>query len=255
VNAERLRLGRKPCEVVVIDLVAAERSVGKTSSTSLREYAKVKSWLEVQWDGLCRNLKVDENVSKAWMTRLIRAYSEPQRHYHTIFHINSMLRLLVLHSEICQQPNVIHMATWFHDCVYDPRGKDNEVESALLFREFAKEADCSELDEISDLVDEYIKATIKHTMGESEDIDLALFLDLDLSILGSAPSTYEMYSKQIRSEYRHVPWEVYKVERPKILKRFLERKVLYFTEQFQKDFEEMARANVSKEINSLQLSL
>lgn len=252
VNAERLRLGRRPCEVVVIDLVAAEKAAGKTSSTSLREFAKVKSWLEDQWDGLCRNLKIDQNVSKAWSTRLIRAYSEPQRHYHTIFHVNSMLRLLVLHSDICQQPNVIHMATWFHDLVYNPRAKDNEVESALLFMEFAKEASCSGLDEISDLVDEYIKATIKHTMGESEDTDLALFLDLDLSILGSDPSTYETYSTQIRSEYMHKPWEVYKVDRPKILKNFLERKVLYFTEQFQKAFEEVARTNLAKEIDRLQ---
>jgi len=252
VNAERLRLGRRPCEVVVIDLVASEKAAGKTSSTTLREFAKVKSWLEDQWDGLCRNLKIDKDVSKAWSTRLIRAYSEPQRHYHTIFHVNAMLRLLVLHSDKCQQPTVLHMATWFHDCVYDPRTKDNELQSALLFREFVKEANCSGLDEITDLVDEYIKATIKHTMGESEDTDLALFLDLDLSILGSDPSSYETYSTQIRSEYLHIPWEVYKVERSKVLKHFLERKVLFFTKQFQKDLEEVARANLAKEIDKLQ---
>ena len=74
-----------------------------------------------------------------------------------------------------------------------------------LHKEFVKNADCSRLDEVSDLVEEYIKATIKHTMGESVDPDLALFLDLDLSILGSPSSLYEIYSKQIRKEYKHVP--------------------------------------------------
>jgi len=252
VNIERTRLGRKPCTVVTVDLVAAQKSGEKTSSTLLREFAKVKSWLEVQWDGVCRSLNVKEEVSKAWFTRLVRAYCEPQRHYHTLTHIWYMLRLLVLHSDICKQTSVIHIATWFHDCVYEPKEKDNELRSVLVFKEFANEASSSTLYEISDLIEQYIKATIKHRIGDSNDSDLALFLDLDLSILGSPSPQYTRYSKQIRSEYIHVPLEDYRKKRAIVMKSFLERKVLYFTKQFQKDLEGKARSNLSKEIDSLE---
>ena len=62
--------------------------------------------------------------------RLVAAYAEPHRHYHTLDHVAEVLR--VAGRLPCRSPGAVALAVWFHDAVYDPRAGDNEERSADL---------------------------------------------------------------------------------------------------------------------------
>jgi len=81
-----------------------------------------------------------------WNSVLSRAYSEPDRCYHTLKHIESMLSLLdEAKSEIVLTQfdlQILQLAILFHDVTYKVPSETgyNETSSALLFQEFATEA-------------------------------------------------------------------------------------------------------------------
>jgi len=80
---------------------------------------------------------------------------------------------------------------------------------------------------------------------------VALFLDLDLSILGADEEVYDAYSRQIRKEYIHVPLSDYQHGRISVLKSFLKRDRLFFTSHFH-PHEQKARENILQEVSSLE---
>ena len=90
---------------------------------------------------------LDPTTRDKWTSRLHTAYSEGHRYYHTLSHIESMLHyLLEARAEIelsSLELNVLHLAVLFHDVVYMIPSEPgyNEVYSALVFQEYAKEAD------------------------------------------------------------------------------------------------------------------
>jgi predicted metal-dependent HD superfamily phosphohydrolase len=79
-----------------------------------------------------------------------------------------------------------------------------------------------------------------------------VFLDLDLSILGASEDDYDDYTKLIREEYSCYSAEEYRNGRIKVLKGFLNRERLYFTDYFHKKYEVRARENIEREIKSLE---
>ena len=85
----------------------------------------------------------------------------------------------------------------------------------------------------------------------TENLDNAYLLDLDLSILGTDWEIYNKYTQNIRKEYKIYPDILYKPGRKKVLKHFLERDSLYFTERFKTKFEKQARNNLIQEIDML----
>lgn len=79
-----------------------------------------------------------------WINILEAAYNEPHRHYHTLGHIKSMFeQLSAIQPEslfsACEI-QILHMAIWFHDIVYDTSSTvgTNEYRSALKFGEYAQ---------------------------------------------------------------------------------------------------------------------
>lgn len=92
----------------------------------------------------------------------------------------------------------VTLALWFHDVVCDPRGSDNERQSA----DFAR-AELGALEVPADAcqrIAEHILATAKHSAHG----DGALVVDIDLAILGSREHDFARFEKQIRSEYAFV---------------------------------------------------
>lgn len=65
---------------------------------------------------------------------LIKAYTEPHRHYHTLDHITHMINTAV--SWRCEMTEELLYAIWFHDVIYVPFEKDNEEKSVELFKKF-----------------------------------------------------------------------------------------------------------------------
>lgn len=85
----------------------------------------------------------------------------------------------------------------------------------------------------------------------TENCLMEILLDLDLAVLGASSSEYDEYAAQIRQEYIHYCWEDYRAGREAVLKRFLARERLYFTDYFFKLYEVQARQNLQREIHSL----
>jgi len=178
---------------------------------------------------------------------LLRRWSEPQRYYHTLAHLDKCLADLDAHRALAGDAAVIEAALWFHDAVYDPRATDNELRSAALAREVLVNANvgASRVERIEQL----ILATRTHETDGSPDV--ALLLDLDLAVLGSAPDVYADYALAIRQEYAWVPEADYRRKRAAILRRFLDRPTLFLTKSFQQLHETQARHNLLTEIKQL----
>ncbi|EDP72635.1 hypothetical protein FBALC1_16077 [Flavobacteriales bacterium ALC-1] len=138
---------------------------------------------------------------------------------------------------------------WYHDIIYKSTKKDNEEKSAIFAKKRLKilNFDKKRLENVQKM----IVSTKKHQVILDKNMDNAYLLDMDLSILGTDWKVYKNYTQQIRKEYKIYPDFMYKPGRKKVLTHFLERKTLYFTENFRSKYEKQARENLQKEIELL----
>jgi predicted metal-dependent HD superfamily phosphohydrolase len=81
--------------------------------------------------------------------------------------------------------------------------------------------------------------------------DENLLVDVDLSILGSAPARFAEYEAQVRAEYDWIPAAQFRARRAAILEGFLRRATLYRTEHFQRLYEAQARQNLEKSLREM----
>ena len=54
------------------------------------------------------------------------------RHYHTLIHLGEIFARLDGRYTSLQQPRQLAFATFFHDSIYEPTAKDNELRSAQV---------------------------------------------------------------------------------------------------------------------------
>jgi len=183
---------------------------------------------------------------------LVRAYTAPDRHYHNLAHIEGMLGLMRAHERTLSDPGVVEAAIWFHDAVYDTRRHDNEERSAELAAE--QLAGVLSSDRI-ERVAKMIQATAGHVVPEGFDDDAmrdcALFLDMDLAILGSTSDAFAAYEAAVRREYGWVPEALWIEGRRKVLQAFLARAAIYASPQFRASHETAARENLTRSLEGL----
>jgi predicted metal-dependent HD superfamily phosphohydrolase len=175
---------------------------------------------------------------------LERRYSEPHRFYHNMHHIENCLNELDLLAIPESDSILLEFALWFHDAVYNPSANDNEEKSALLAKSVCVEAELSE--SFCRNAEELILISKHNT--EPEDNLQKLIIDLDLSILGADPSTYDIFEKNIRKEYMHVNDQDFLTGRSNILQSFLNRHCIFYTGFFYNKFEKAARSNLERTI-------
>ncbi len=182
---------------------------------------------------------------------LLERYSEPQRAYHTLQHIEEILELcdrVVDESPLDRAQRArLELAIWFHDAVYDPRASDNEERSADLATE-ALTSGGAEQTVVKD-VEAMILVTKQHR--DAEGATQRWLVDLDLAVLGAPPERFAEYERQIRFEYSWVPDAQYVEARRAVLEGFLERERLYVNEVMRRRFDEPARANLRKALEGL----
>lgn len=187
----------------------------------------------------------EEQQQKMW-EEVEQHYSQPDRHYHTLHHLNAMLAELQPHKDTFSSWDTVIFALAYHDLVYNSLKSNNEEKSA--------EVAIKRLQEISfpkkllTLCEQFILATKKH---EAKDLETNLFTDADLSILGADSQTYEEYSKQIRREYSIYPDILYNPGRKKVLLHFLEMPNIYKTLEFRNKYERQAKSNMQAELMKL----
>lgn len=198
----------------------------------------------------CDPTGADHTGARAAFDDLLARYAEPHRHYHTIEHLGEVLALLEEVVDEVRPPHAdaVRLAAWFHDAVYDPRARDNEAASAQLARRVLGGIGlpATTVDEVARLVE----LTADHVADRS-DLDAAILLDADLSILGSPADRYDRYARDIRAEYAHVAGDDYRRGRLAVLEGFLARDHLYLTDAVHRDLDERARANLRREITAL----
>lgn len=199
--------------------------------------------LEKSWFELHQHYHFSE--PQKIFNKLIAAYSEKQRVYHTVQHLYECLVLLESIRADLNDANAVALALWFHDAVYDPQAKDNELKSAELFEQYM--AQDLPVD-IVGKIKRWIVATQKH--ASTNELDLQFLLDIDLAILAASPARFADYEQQIQKEYAWVNPEIYSIKRKEVLAYFYQTEPLYQTEYFQQNFEQRAKENLREVIEN-----
>jgi predicted metal-dependent HD superfamily phosphohydrolase len=174
-------------------------------------------------------------------------YAEPHRFYHTIKHLQQVLRLAERHQHQLIDSQSVILALFYHDAIYNPYRSDNEPQSAALARQsLAQWLPEPRLARIEQL----ILATKGHALPDN-DPDLAALLTFDLAILAAPPQDYVDYSVNIRKEYQHVGDVEYRRGRRQVLQHFLDQPVLFAEGILGADAAHQAYRNVLTEYNAL----
>ena len=204
--------------------------------------------MQGQWVRLLDGFGVPVAEAYAPFDRLVAAYSEPPRHYHTLEHLGELFRVVGRLAGVITDMPPVQFAVWYHDAVYDPKATDNEERSA----------DWAEADLKSWSVADGTRATVralilatKHTADVPATPDAAAFLDADLAILGAAEARYARYAADIRKEYDWVPGDQYRAGRRAVLEGILNRERIFRTAVMFDEGEGAARRNLTAEIERL----
>lgn len=185
-----------------------------------------------------------QNDTSGCGAQLLNCYQEPQRFYHNTEHLINVLELLDFAKQnITIADNVadiIELALWYHDSVYDPTKHDNEEKSVELFLSHSEQLNLNK--EIIDNVKRLIMVTKCHFKASG--LDEEIIADCDLATLGYSPEIYNAYEVNVRKEYEGFPMS----ERKKFLESFIQNTPIFKTSLFRDKFEEQAIKNLKNTI-------
>ena len=191
-------------------------------------------------------------ISESLRAELAAAYATDDRHYHDLRHIETLLAMADACADDIADREAVEAAIWFHDAVYDTQREDNEARSAALAEaQLAGMASDERIARIAAM----IRATAGHAMPDVIDAaarqDCALFLDMDLAILGSPEADFDAYEAAVRREYDWVTEPQWRQGRRAVLAAFLARPAIYSTARFRASLEAAARRNLARAIARL----
>lgn len=207
--------------------------------------------LASQWDDRLQSFSPDPQLSRQTFLELVTAYSSKHRVYHTLEHLQQVLAITEQMRDLSSNFPALQLAAWFHDIIYDPTAKDNEIQSAEVAVNSLRRLN------IPQATLNHVKSLILSTQNHqpfANDLDHQILLDADLSILGEESAQYQAYAQAIRQEYAWVPEAEYREARQQVLQKFLQRARLYFTDWMFTTREEKARQNIKAELATYQLS-
>ena len=188
----------------------------------------------------------DQEMAEKMWYEIEKHYRSSGRHYHTLWHLNSMLNELLPFQGLFSDWSIAVFAIAYHDVIYNPLKNDNEEKSAAMASARLERIALPE-HRISKCR-QFILATKSH---EASDQETNLFTDADLSILGTDSMTYTTYTKNVRREYSMYPDFLYKRGRKKVLNHFLNMERIFKTNEFASKFEVQARRNLNLELSEL----
>ena len=147
---------------------------------------------------------------------VIKRYSEPHRYFHTVEHLNDVLKLIVSKRSHLSTDDYVSMviAAIFHDIVYDPQRRDNEEKSIEVLDFSTSILDESEYYEIKENAKKIILATKTHDKIHEL---IYYFNQIDCCILNRSLPELLKWEEQIHKEYEFAGSE-YKERRLKFLK-------------------------------------
>ena len=163
--------------------------------------------------------------------RAFAEYQSPSRCYHNLEHIQCSLWELDRIDDKSLDRTSLEFAIWYHDLVYDPLSKDNEIRSAWRFRDEFKSLPIDiDLNVICKLI-----CSTGTQFGAEGNAAFSLmqkyFLDIDYAVLGQSAIDYTVYRQNVALEYKRISKLLYCISRKAFLGSTLERGV-YFTDWF-----------------------
>lgn len=181
-----------------------------------------------------RTLFIRTNIGTKLFNRF---YGEENRHYHGKQHI---VELLTWHNIFLSDTRIkmskaedtfVKALIWWHDIVYDPRRKDNELTSAELFYH------CMNMDsnKVKEPILQDVHLGILATTHFYNIYDIhkdwknptLYMLDLDLMGLGGTWEDFSHNSINIRKEFSHVPEYDYCRARLEFFLKLIKRGYIY----------------------------
>lgn len=183
------------------------------------------------------------------------AYQEPPRAYHTLTHVWWGLTRI---DEIAQSTpafeasskSAIEFAMFYHDAVmsFGEGGESDEEESAHMASDVINDVGLTMGFMLN--VQRLIRAT--DHMNEPQQLDEAILVDADLSILGANQEAFRDYELRVRKEWRHVSDSDFRAGRLKVLERFAKKSRIFTTDYGHRKWERMARFNIEQSMWKLQ---
>ncbi len=136
-------------------------------------------------------------VREEYVQDIIQKYNESHRYYHNWDHIEA----LMTGAEKCDiLSDELFLSILFHDVIYDPKTKNNELRSADYFKKVCKHPN-------SKLIRKAIMSTKNHVADS--DLDKQL-IKLDLQILKSESVDLIDFEHKIFKEFQCYDWLQYK---------------------------------------------
>lgn len=179
-----------------------------------------------------------EVAERSWSC-LITRFSEAHRHYHDYKHMRHCLRELDGAAHRIGDADVVEMALWFHDAIYEPGAADNEIRSARLFESFAAPVLNPNL---TREVSSAILDTVHKTLPEAD--NARFVVDIDLSSFGLPWPEFMADSHALRKEQMHLSDREFYQRKCAFLKSLIDRDRIYATQYFGNLYELAARTNI-----------
>lgn len=204
--------------------------------------------LHRRWAALCAALRVEPAGGAALGDEVLQAWQRWPRRYHDCRHLQACVEAAAVTP--ARSPETVAWALWFHDAVYWPWRKDNEMRSARWACEAALALGLP--DAFARRAHDLVMATAHgQTKVLEHDDDAQLVVDIDLGILGQPHPVYARYAADVRREYFWVLPRTWRRGRSAVLRHFLAQPAIYRTAAFRERFEATARANLEHELTSL----
>ena len=171
---------------------------------------------------------------------MVAEYQTPHRDYHNLRHINHCLWELDRLSLQRTDRDLIELAIWYHDIVYQPGRGDNEADSvARLKADLGAGLPPAIIDRLSAMI-----LATKHARGSASDDDiLRTFLDIDMAVVGLSPLGFTAYETAISAEFATAPRLMFRFLRKRFLKGLLAGDV-FLTSSFRERYEVVAKKNI-----------
>ncbi len=234
----------------------------KVSSTSIRKSIKDQlqniSECYKNWLNICDSINLSKEKTEIWFSILRDLYMQFWRKYHSLNHIYiyySLIETAFKDGKIKDYINIV-LAAWFHDSIYVSSRGDNEERSVDLFMRFYQDIK-NEKGVKAEIIDVkkicfYIMCTKYHfdEKRNYEDNELNYFLDFDLyTFCLCSEEALMKISESIREEYFIYNDQEWAEGRIKFLNSLFSKPYIYRTNEYRTNFEDLAKANLLKEID------
>jgi len=206
--------------------------------------------LLARWQALLTRVMADApaDLISARGADLLARYAEPPRRYHDRAHLADVLGRVDELRGHATFVDLVRLAAWFHDAVYDPTRPDNEERSAGLAEETLDKLGVRKQLHVE--VTRLVLVTAAHDPAPG-DRNGQVLCDADLAVLARPEPDYDAYAHAIRAEYAHVPEADFRAGRARILRALLDRPAIYATAPARAGWETPARANLTRELARL----